>query len=234
MDETWAYDYNTNTWTEMAKGPANHIGAQLAYDAESDRIILFGGVHVEGQFFYTDTLAYDFNSDTWTEMAPSTSPPGRSFAAMVYDAAADRVLMWGGVDIAGLNPVDESVWAYDFNSNTWQEILPGDGPLPLGRDYPTMVYDVESDRTILFGGITGKAEGGDDTWAYDYNSNTWTELDPSLNPGMLSRHAMTYSTAADQVVLFGGKFGNHPNEFLRETWTYDYNTNTWTNVTPQP
>ena len=86
LADTWAYDYNTNTWQEMAKGPAKHLGARLAYDSESDRIILFGGLDIGGFNYYNDTWSYDFNTDTWTDMKPSTNPPGRNYQAMTYDA----------------------------------------------------------------------------------------------------------------------------------------------------
>jgi N-acetylneuraminic acid mutarotase len=228
LADTWAYDYNTNTWTEMARGPIKHVGPRIAYDAESDRIILFGGYDMKG-FFYNDTWAYDFNSDTWTEMKPSTSPPGRNYQAMAYDAESDRVLTWGGLGLDG-KLLAPSVWAYDFNTNTWQEMKTGEGPHPEGADFPAMVYDAKADRTILYGGVYQ----GDQTWAYDYNTNTWTKLEPSTVPGELSRHAMVYSTAADRVILFGGQVGPTEFKYTAETWTYDLSTNTWTNVTPQP
>jgi N-acetylneuraminic acid mutarotase len=136
--DTWAYDYNTNTWTEMAKGPNRHVGPRLAYDSESDRVILFGGYDMS-DFFYNETWAYDFNTNTWTEMKPKTSPPGRNFHAMTYDSKADRILVWGGLNTTGTAPVDESIWAYDYNTNLWQEIKPGDGSHPAGRDRKSVV-----------------------------------------------------------------------------------------------
>ena len=229
LDDTWAYDYNANTWTETAKGPAKHLGARIAYDAESDRIILFGGFDMTSGRYYTDTWAYDYNTDTWTEMKPSTSPPGRNYQAIAYDAESDRVLTWGGMGLDG-KLLAPSVWSYDFNTNSWEEMKTGEGPHPQGADYPAMVYDAKADRTILFGG----EYQGDETWAYDYNTNTWTDLKPSTVPGKLSRHAMVYSTAADRVILFGGQVGPTNFKYTGETWTYDLNTNTWTNVTPQP
>ena len=228
LDDTWAYDYNTNTWTEMAKGPANHLGPRIAYDAESDRIILFGGYNLSG-YYYNDTWAYDFNSDTWTEMKPSTSPPGRNYQAIAYDAESDRVLTWGGM---GLDEklLAPNVWSYDFNQNMWQEMEIGEGLHPQGADYAAMVYDAKADRTILFGGVSQE----DETWAYDYNTNTWVKLEPSTVPGKLSRHAMAYSTAADRVILFGGQVGSTQFTYTDETWTYDLKANTWTNATPHP
>jgi hypothetical protein len=238
VNSTWAYDYNTNTWKEMAKGPASHFGARLAYDAESDRIILFGGYNMSGNFYYNDTWSYDFNTDTWTEMKPSTSPPGRNYHAMTYDAKSDRVLIWGGSDVDGVKPVDDgSIWSYDYNTNTWTETKPGTGAFPAMRDYPQIVYDTKADRTILYGGISIGDGGTDDKiWAYEYKTNTWTKLEPSIGPGLLSRHTMLYNNAADQVILFGGQIGPNAEDYnyTDATWIYDFNTNNWTNVTSKP
>ncbi len=116
----------------MAKGLSKHPGGLLAYDAELDRIILFGGYDAT-RTYLNDTWAYDFNSDTWTEMKPSTSPPSRNYHAMAYDATADRVLVW---DSSSVYPDDVSMWSYDFHTNTWQEMKPGDGAYPLSRVNP--------------------------------------------------------------------------------------------------
>lgn len=115
LNDTWGYDYNTDTWEQLAAGPTNHLGPRLAYDAESDRVILFGGFDFPSGSPRDDTWAYDYNSNTWTEMDPSVRPPGRNYQPLVYDAESDRVITWSGYDAEG-KPVDDSVWAYDFNT----------------------------------------------------------------------------------------------------------------------
>jgi hypothetical protein len=228
--DTWAYDFNTNTWEEMAaEGPKGYIGTRLAYDAESDRIILFGGYDMEGGYL-NNTWAYDYNSDTWTEMKPKTIPTGRNYHAMTYDAKNDRVLVWGDNSDG---PDDKSMWSYNFNKNTWQEMKLGESAYPAGRDYPVMAYDAESDRTILYGGVIFDGdEIGDETWVYD--SNTWTKMKPSNVPGKLSRHAIVYDNAADRIIIFGGWIDHDETNFSNQTWSYDFNTDTWTNLTPKP
>ena len=230
LTDTWAYDYNTNTWNELARGPANHLGGRLAYDAESDRIILFGGLDIAAWRAINDTWAFDFNTNTWTLMKPKTNPPGRNFQSITYDTKADRVLIWGGLDENSDKPVDESMWAFDYNKNTWTEIKPGGGPHPAGRDEASMVYDAKADRTILYGGTVGSTE----TWAYDYNTNTWVNLNPGTNPGKRISSWLVYSPAADRVILFGGAISFSNQNFSDETWSFDFNTNTWINVTPKP
>jgi N-acetylneuraminic acid mutarotase len=216
LDETWAFDYNSNSWTEMAKGPMNYLGGRIAYDAESDRTILFAGYDMAG-FLYDNTWAYDYNSDTWTEMKPPVSPSGRNYHAMVYDAESDRIIMWGGDSI----DADLCVWAYDYNKNAWQKMA-CEGP--VRRDYAYMAYDLKSDRTILYGN-----ENYSDlaTWAYDYDTNAWTKLEPEQSPGVLSRFAMAYSPVVDRVILFGGEVNFMT---VGQTWSYDLNTNSWTIV----
>lgn len=53
-------------------------------------------------------------------------------------------------------------------------------PLCMSADW---VYDSESDRAIIFGGSIKNLEVGyNDTWSYDYNTNTWTNMSPATNP----------------------------------------------------
>jgi hypothetical protein len=92
-----------------------------------------------------------------------------------------------------------------------------------------MVYDPAADRTILFGGNIG----GDETWSYDYNLNTWTKQEPVTTPEKTSRHAMAYAADANRIILFGGQAGAEM-FFTNETWAYDFDKVLWTNVTQQP
>ena len=152
---------------------------------------------MKSEHFINETWVYDFNANTWTEMKPKASPPGRSYQGMTYDSKADRVLIWGGLDEKGEKPVDESMWAYDFNTNTWTEMKPGDGMHPAGRDMPQLVYNTKADRTILYGGT----HGGSETWAYDYNTNTWKEM--AKGPSGYLGIRLAYDSESDRTILFG-------------------------------
>jgi N-acetylneuraminic acid mutarotase len=221
--ETWEYDLNTNTWTNMAPlvAPFGLLGAEMVYDAESDRMILFGGLDVETFEPFDDTWTYDLNSNTWSKMDPEVSPPARNFPAMAYDDSADRVILFGGY------PSLNDTWSYDFNTDTWEPMEPADKP--SRRLYCDMVYDPVSGRMVLFGGASTANENPlDDTWAYDYGTNTWTELSPETHPSERGWYAAVYSSNAQRVLLFGG--GRNRWAFTDETWTYDPGTNTWRSV----
>jgi hypothetical protein len=225
--ETWAYDDNSDTWTRIADGPLGIIGQRIVYDAESDRIIMFGGLAVPAFEWFDETWAYDYNTNTWTNMNPRFHPSVRNFQGMVYDSKADRVVMWG--DWKYLLPshkADRSVWTYDYNTNTWQEFEHRkDGP--VSRDYQTLAYDEKNDRIIMYG---GSEWGNDETWIYDLNTDTWQQMFPVRNPGVISRYTMVYARDANKTILFGGQDGPNYYQYKGETWLYDLRHNKWTNA----
>jgi hypothetical protein len=231
---TRVYDVETKTWekTNPAKEPPTfNFWYALAHDSQSDRTIVHGGY-----FEDDETWAYDHQTNAWTEMTPAASPEGRWGHAMAYDAESDRIIMWGGHE---REPVDlmsdeehETIWAYDYETNTWMALESKDGP--SYRHGHTMVYHPGTDRIILFGGHhAGDVYFSDETWAYDYNSSTWTQLDPANYPSGRRFHSMVYDEAADKMVLFGGIAGTWLKEEINdELWIFDPVAEEWSQVMP--
>lgn len=228
IGKTLAYDFNTGSRVDLENDgtPIGYLGAQLAYDSESDRIILYGGYRFSENRIIDETWAFDYNSNTWIKMNPNINPPGRNFHSMVYIPTIDRVLMFGG-DVPG--PTEHATWLYDFNQDTWEKLeIEG---APIIRHYTSMVYIDSLDRVILFGGEANVPESKiNDMWAFDPHEKTWTELKPEQVPSARGWHAMTYDSAADKIILFGG--GSDRRFFTNETWVYDPQTNIWTDMTP--
>jgi galactose oxidase-like protein len=227
--ETWAYDANADTWIQLADGPRVMVGQRIVYDSESDRIIMFGGFDFSNFKLVDDLWVYDYNTDTWTNMPqPRVHPSSRNFIGMVYDSKADRVVMWGDWQRNYTAATDESVWTYDFNTNTWQEFQhKKDGPMV--RDYTMLAYDSKADRIIMYGGYDF---GNDETWVYDLNTNTWQQKLPVNNPGIISRYGMVYVKDVNRTILFGGQDGAIHFQYKGDTWSYNLKTNRWTNINP--
>lgn len=233
-DDTWVYDYDTNSWNEMnpSVSPPKRGASSLAYDEESDRIILFGGFYTGAastSVMWNDTWAYDYNSNTWTNRTTESKPTGRALAPMVYDSESDVIVSFGGgADGFELN---SETWVYDYNTNNWTNMNPVNSP---SARVSVMAYDSESDRVILFGG--GVQEGGvhmtinTETWAYDYNMNSWTIMNPVAHPESMGD--MVYDEESDKIVMFGGSMDWFSENLIEETWIYDYNTNTWEQMSP--
>ena len=229
--QTWAYDYNTDTWTKMEpeEGPHNLFGQRMAYDSESDRIILFGGLSMGEAGAYSwshETWAYDYDTNTWTNMQPAGDiPEGEiDFYPMSYDVGADRVLAWickapsaGEVEGCAIN-------AYDYNSNTWERREME--PHPSISFFSDMVYDPGTGLNIFYGGASyNHEEAMDELWGYDFATNSWSQLSSKNMPSARGWHAMVYHDQLGVILVFGG--GNSDNTFTDETWTYDPATGEW-------
>ena len=223
-DSTWIYNYNINTWSNMTTGsphPNNRREHAMAFDAESNYTILFGGRSSSSSYKY-DTWAYYVGGNNWQNMTTSVRPPSRSLMGMAYDALNDRTVIFGGWTS---NNVDET-WGYDLNTNTWVWMNP---PFQ-GRYQHALAYDWNSNLAIMFGGDTGSSTL-DETWAYDIAQNKWTCMAPfGLGPGSLKGHAMAYDAAQKKVVLFGGL--NKSGIIKGDTWVYDTGANKWVQKYP--
>jgi hypothetical protein len=93
----------------------------MAYDANADLIILFGGFESS---YISDTWAYDFDSDTWIRTHSGRGPSPRAVPRLVYDTESDRIVLFGGgtgtgFDVAG----SDETWAH--------QLVPPPPPPPL-------------------------------------------------------------------------------------------------------
>jgi len=227
-NETWAYNWNANTWTNMqpAVSPPARLGARIAYDASIDRVILFGGHSLYTQ--YADTWSYDFESNAWTELAPPSGPSPRAFHTMTYDTESALTVLFGGQFSAATFVQFNDTWTYDGGANSWVEMSPSSSPPK--RSAHAAAYDASSDRVLVFGGDPE----GDDTWAYDVNANAWTMVD-TPGPSARAAHDMAYDGESDRTVVFGGiwPYGIVTDPTLkrnRETWVFTWGTGSWTMV----
>jgi len=219
---TWTFE--TETWKRAGTtGPQLH-GIHLAYDSKADRLLTFGGDHIftDGTFF-DDTWVYDPGAAAWTKRHPTLSPSARSYYAMAYDAKADRMVLFGGENV-NRGEFFADTWTYSFGANRWTEMRPKESP--PARDYSVMAYDSVRDRMLLFGGVDSSETPFDALWAYDLSRDTWTELKPTgPRPAARAWHSMAFDNEAGILVLFGG--GRTRSAYTNEVWTFDPQTDTW-------
>lgn len=144
---------------------------------------------------------------------PASSPSPRWGAAMAYDAATGKIVLFGG----GTTPQGDT-WTWD--GSTWTQQHPANSPSPrLGAG---MAYDAATQSVVLFGGNGGRRMN--DTWIWD--GSNWTQRFPPASPPAREDSAMTYDLLAAVVVLFGGTPSD--TSAARDTWTWDGNT--WTQL----
>jgi hypothetical protein len=208
------------TWMRAGSGRAVPIGDAVAYDAASDRVVVFAivGPGAEPYVSVRETWAYDPVADAWSVVG-TEQPNGLHGARSAYDAESDRIIV--------ISKEEEKVWAYDVDTDSWEERSNATAGIDT---YNGIAYDAESDRVVTFGGGFGSGPGS--TLAYDYNTDTWTDLSDEASPSDRFYQMMTYDPATDRIIMFGGTQGNAETP-TAETWAFDVNTNTWTQLHPE-
>ena len=193
--------------------PPNRNLTSIAFDSKRKRIVLFGGVNYTPLQLFNDTWFWDGLS--WS--AGPVAPPNltlRSGTSMVYDAARDEIVLFGGYD--NLIKFNET-WI--LNNSGWIKRSPTH--TPGSRNFASMAYDNANRQVILCGG-TGEGVVRNDTWLW--NGLDWTNV--SLTNLPVTSGAMAYNVFTNQVVLFGG-IDINTNQPVNDTYIWNNSSNTW-------
>ncbi|MFX1483831.1 MAG: Kelch repeat-containing protein [Promethearchaeota archaeon] len=221
LGETLTYSYPSNQWARLTctANPSARSNHAMVYCNSTNEIILYGG------FGTTDTWSFSCETQIWSEIVTSTNPGVHHSLALAYDPLENVVILFGGFNETG-RETDET-WKFDLATREWSELTPAIAP--LARYGHVMVYDESVKLIILTAGNTATQGHQDDTWAYNATDNTWTELIPTGKPDPLKWPSMTYDSANQKCILFGGQIGDNA---VDRTWVYDALMNTWTRQYP--
>lgn len=215
LNDTWVFDPTTYTWTQRlpTASPPRLFSPMMVFDAHADRTIVTG-LRLGSSFL--DTWAYDYVANRWLPVSAS-GPSSRSGAAMAYDSAAQRELLFGGISNSG-SPLNDT-WSFDYTSRSWTNRSPSS--TPPGRNGMVLAYDAAVDRLVLFGGTSIVASTQviyHDTWAYDDTANAWSNLTVFGAPSGRYLGAMDYDSVAHVEVMCGGT--ENGLVFLDEAWSF--------------
>lgn len=233
MNDTWSYDHGTNTWTcedpTIIDGPLEpRWHHAMAYDPVAKLTVLVGGA-TDYSWETADTWVYDHDANTWSNKTATMQVVGGEFVPvsghyLVYCPDAGGIVMYGGWTPDGRT---SDTWVYDCDSNTWYNMTPdmtviGGTLTPRARH--AMVYDPVIGKILMFSGQPEDAPNLDETWTYDYLTNTWEKIEPSIAGGTLyprEEYAMVYDSAHSAAILFGGFKSTSP-PFLGDTWMFTH------------
>jgi PKD repeat protein len=131
----------------------------------------------------------------WTNVTAqqSFSPPARSFASAVYDAANRVVVLFGGLG-AGNYLGDTWLWA----NSSWTNVTAYAGVGPGPRADASMAYDARDREVLLFGGEDSNGTLGD-TWTF--STGQWARILPSPAPPPACCGTMAYDSTDQETVL---------------------------------
>jgi len=207
-------------WGMVTDGyPDARLGHSMVYNAVGNTPVMYGGSE-------TDNTAYSWNGSTWTpRLVFGDVPIPRYDCAMAYDVKRDKIFMFGGRDQQAVPAtVYGDFWELDFTGGHWTEITPT-GDIPSARTQAKMIYDIENDVFVLFGGGDNGTLYGD-TYEYDPDTQVWTLISSggSGEPGAGGDHYMVYDPVEKSTVLYGEDGG------IGKTW--EYKNQTWSQLFP--
>lgn len=204
-----AWSQGTNA--SLAELPPGRRAAGYCYDSVRHRLIVFGGF----PFYLGDLWAFDLDTGTWEEITPSGSGPTPRYGpTTIYDAANDRLVIFGGYD----GTVQRNdVYAVNLSgSQVWTQLAPSGTP-PQARSFHVAAYDAPRQRMVMFSGFNGLGMLND-TWELSLGvAPAWTSLTGSTPPPPRNIAAVAIDTARQRMMVFGGWDGG----------TYTYYNDTW-------
>jgi hypothetical protein len=223
--DTWEWD--GTAWidrTPNSTGPAARASASMAYDSARGRVVLFGGS--TNTWTPVDVLqdVWEWDGSAWHNKTPATpGPSARHGATMAYDAHRSRVVLFAGRGSSSASTFDD-LWEWDGAG--WFKPATGT-TTPAARAQHAMAYNAVEKKVVVFGG-RGKefTKLTDDTWEWDGTS--WKDRTPAqTKPDARHGHAMTFDSARQRVVLFGGL-----SFLLPSQETFEWDGTRWQDVTP--
>jgi len=208
-------------WTQLSPTGAipKRLGHSAVYDTANNKMIIFGGEMSLGVFSaILDDIWVLSNANglggtpTWTKLSPAGAIVGREMHSAIYDAAHNRMVVFGGYT-ANL-VLSNDVWVLS-NANglggtpAWTQLSPT-GAIS-SRNSHSAVYDTSTNRMTVFGGIANFMFVND-VWVLS-NANglggapAWTQLTPTGGPSPSVRegHSAVYHSATSSMTVFGGR-----------------------------
>lgn len=183
--------------------------ASMAFDDARGVAVLFGGWTSNGS---SSAATWEWNGSQWAAASPAASPSPRARTAMAFDAARQRMVLFGGLGpapVMGPAPIYGDTWTYD--GVTWSQ-----GPAGPGlRTGHTLAYDAVRQEVVLFGGsdYNGALQ---DTWIW--NGTAWAQRQPAQHPSARSGHASAFDPVRGEVLLSGG--ANYTQR-MADTWSWN-------------
>jgi hypothetical protein len=253
FNDVWALDLSTDTWEELATtgdAPTPKSTPVVGYDAEGDRLLVFGGNTSAGGLTLAGTNelhALDLATGVWTQIEAAGAPSPRLWHAGAM--VGNLLFVFGGTpDYDG--PFLNDTFAFDVVAGTWQSIHDGRGVAPALRFGAEIFADVERGRVLLFGGHDNFSMGNsNDVWSLDLVSRTWSNLRPgdTLNGMALGlcefppdftipedgsperRYGFAHVSDGSGALIVGGKTdcGN-----TNDVWRLDFEDASWESLRP--
>ncbi|MFN0094796.1 MAG: thrombospondin type 3 repeat-containing protein [Dehalococcoidia bacterium] len=155
------------SYCQALPGPTIRIYATAAWDPVAQRLLVFGG-WTPGLLHRWDLWAFYPATATWVQLQDIPSIPSTTYDTnrvrhrATWDPSHARMLVFGGVNTERFN----DLWAYD-GGNGWTRLTTQGAvgsPPPVAS--PSMAWDTQSSRLLVFGGEAAGNSLSNELWTY--------------------------------------------------------------------
>ncbi|NOT63956.1 MAG: hypothetical protein HOP19_27395 [Acidobacteria bacterium] len=221
LNDTWAFDPATSTWTKLATTgtpPSTRHGFDAVYDATGHQLVIYNG---QGAGLFNDTWTLNLTTLQWRDVSPANDalrPKRRYGSAGVFDPVSRSLVSFAGFTSEAGRFQDTQ--SFGLANNSWTDWTPA-GTKPQVRCLLTGAYDKTNRRFIIYGGQRSGPLG--DLWSFDLATRTWENLSNATTPS--ARYFTTsFVDAAGNFIFFGGQTNSGNSA---ELWAYNLSARAW-------
>jgi len=240
--DTWTWDGVDWTQASPATSPPGRYFGGMAYDIARSKVVMYGGLSPTffGANYLDDTWEWD--GTNWTQITTANTPgsifgnPGVGEVSMAYDLIGQKIVMFGGDLFQGIVPAPAVTLIYD--GTDWSQDAAG--TQPPRRSQASMCSAPILGGVLLFGGTNFNNPPGpsgeitwNDTWVYSTTTSSWREIVPTGPlPPPRAGASLEFDPNSGLIVMHGG-YADSPTGALplSDTWLFDGQSGTWTDVT---
>jgi N-acetylneuraminic acid mutarotase len=239
VSEVWAFHTDCDSFELIettGDGPSARSRHAVALDAKRNQMLVHGGRYREAESgaytLYDELWALDLGTDSWSLLATG-GPSKRVTHTMVV--ADDALLLYGGnltTSSTSYLP-GKDLWSFDLAGDEGWTGLDGDVEAGV-RLFHAGAISEDGKTMYAYGGADENALLGpffEDLWAYDVQSQIWTELHSggsSAPDGRIGANLLS-DDAQGRLLLWAG----HDDGALGNTnqvWAFDLTESTWTEL----
>jgi hypothetical protein len=227
-NDTWTYLNGvwTNETANVTGAPAGLVGAAMAFDPSSDKIVLFGGWNHTA---FSENYTYTYHGGAWTNITASagTPPSGRIFPTLTTDSTDGQLVLFGGRGSSGS-------WLHDtwtFKNGGWTNVTSLQ-PFAMPVIYSPILADDPGEGALLFGpAFWGPNSVHASTFVF--HAGAWQNLTPTLlaePPAPLYGAAVSVPSISGVFEFAAAYINETGGEFVGAA-TWEFTNGAWSNVT---
>ena len=244
-DDTWEWDGQRWSPRQSATVPAPRARHSLTYDTHQGVVVLFLGGVTDTSL---SNETWTFDGAGWREIISLTRPSGRWKPGLAFDENENGIILIGGDESDDVWRMRNSEWhqiddvprsAFLVSWKGGQSVRVDEPYLatslwlgdkwsraggPVGesraRFQSAAAFDEARREVVVFGGAVvddDRSQGLlDDTWTW--NGVDWREKAVAVRPPARAKHAMTYDSSRQRIVMVGGADAESERN---DTWEWD-------------